>query len=108
MIVYGSVADKDVDSVMHLMPVGATYIFTQAQSKRAMAADKISQKFQDYCTENGRNVGQIYVKETVVEAVSLAREIAAGMLVETPEAKPVIYIGGSTYVVSEAMAMLKV
>ena len=40
IIVYGSVADKDVDSVMHLMPEGATYIFTQAQSKRALAAEK--------------------------------------------------------------------
>ena len=42
IIVYGSVADKDVDSVMHLMPGDATYIFTQAQSKRALAAIRAS------------------------------------------------------------------
>ena len=28
-------ADKDVDAVIHLMPSDATYVFTQAQSKRA-------------------------------------------------------------------------
>ena len=103
IIVYGSVADKDVDSVIHLMPEGATYIFTQAQSKRALAAEKVGQKYQEFCTVTGRNTGQVFVKDTVSFAVGLACEIAAGMLAENPEAKPVIYIGGSTYVVSEAV-----
>ena len=105
VIVYGSVADKDVDSVMHLMPEGAAYIFTQAQSKRALAAEKVSQKYHDFCAANGRDAGKVYVKENVASAVALAREIVSGMLAENPEAKPVIYIGGSTYVVSEAVVL---
>lgn len=105
VIVYGSVADKDVDSVIHLMPEGATYIFTQAQSKRALAAGKISQKYHDFCTENGRNHGLVFVKDTVESAVAMAREITSGILEENPAAKPVIYIGGSTYVVSEAVSL---
>ena len=105
IIVYGSVADKDVDSVIHLMPEGATYIFTQAQSKRALAAEEISRKYHDFCAENGRNPGQVYVKDTVRSAVAMAREVTSGILEENPAAKPVIYIGGSTYVVSEAVML---
>ena len=105
IIVYGSVADKDVDSVMHLMPEGATYIFTQAQSKRALAAEKLSQKYHDFCTATGRDAGQVFVKDSVESAVALAQEIASGLLAENTEAQPVIYIGGSTYVVSEAVIL---
>ena len=105
IIVYGSVADKDVDSVMHLMPEGATYIFTQAQSKRALAAEKVSQKYHDFCAANGRDAGQVFVKDTVESAVALAQETAAEMIAKNPEAQPVIYIGGSTYVVSEAVVL---
>ena len=42
-----------------------------------------------------------------VDAVALARDVAAGILVENPEATPLIYIGGSTYVVSEAVSYIK-
>ena len=105
IIVYGSVADKDVDSVMHLMPEDATYIFTQAQSKRALAAEKVSQKYHDFCAANGRDAGQVFVKDTVEAAVALAQEIASELIAENTEAQPVIYIGGSTYVVSEAVIL---
>ena len=105
IIVYGSVADKDVDSVMHLMPEGATYIFTQAQSKRALAAEKVSQKYQDFCAANGRDAGRLFVKDTVESAVALAQATASDVVAKNPEAQPVIYIGGSTYVVSEAVVL---
>ena len=105
IIVYGSVADKDVDSVLHLLPENATYIFTQAQSKRALAAEKIAQKFSDFCHQTGRVEKEIYVKSDVAGAVAFALETAARMVSEKPESRPVIYIGGSTYVVSEAVVM---
>ena len=105
IIVYGSVADKDVDSVMHLMPENATYIFTQAKSKRALAAEKVSQKYHDFCVADGRDAGQVFVKETVESAVALALELASGLIVKNSEIQPVIYIGGSTYVVSEAVVL---
>ena len=105
VIVYGSVADKDVDSVIHLLPEGATYIFTQAHSKRALAAEIISQKYHDFCIENDRSPDQVFVRETVESAVALARDIVSVILLENPEAKPLIYIGGSTYVVSEAVML---
>ena len=44
---------------------------------------------------------------TVVEAMKVAYEIAAGIVAADPDARPLIYVGGSTYVVSEAVAMLE-
>lgn len=103
ILVYGSVADKDVDSVLHLMPQNATYIFTQAQSKRALAAEKIYEKYTAFCRESGRKSDDIYVRDNVAEAVKLARELAQKCISADKEAKPFIYIGGSTYVVSESV-----
>lgn len=103
ILVYGSVADKDVDSVLHLMPQNATYIFTQAQSKRALAAEKIYEKYTAFCRESGRKSDDIYVRDNVAGAVKLARELAQKCISADKEAKPLIYIGGSTYVVSEAV-----
>ena len=103
IIVYGSVADKDVDSVLHLMPEDAIYVFTQAQNKRALAADKIYEKYLQYRPEA---VGKkVFVRNTVADAVALAREIAAKIIAEDQSAKPLVYIGGSTYVVSEAVTL---
>lgn len=96
IIVYGSVADKDVDAVLHLMPKNATYIFTQAQSKRALGADKIFEKF----LSAGRDMTKVHVVPQVCDAVAKAMEIASGLM-----GIPVIYVGGSTYVVSEAVAL---
>lgn len=101
IIVYGSVADKDVDSVLHIMPQDAIYIFTQAQSKRALPAEKIYEKF----AQTGHDMSSVYVVEDVSEAVRKAETIAAGISASHDSAKPLIYIGGSTYIVSEAVAM---
>ena len=98
IIVYGSVADKDVDSVLHLMPEDATYIFTQAQSKRALPADVIYEK---YVKARGES-GEIHVCPDVARAVELAVRIASAL-----SGHPMIYIGGSTYVVSEAIGYFK-
>lgn len=107
IIVYGSVADKDVDSVIHLMPQDAIYIFTQAQSKRALAAENIRDRYLTFCEENSRSIGRIHCAGTVVEAMNLAYQIAAGIVAADSDALPLIYVGGSTYVVSEAVAIWK-
>ena len=99
IMVYGSVADKDVDSVLHLMPENAVYVFTQANSKRALPAEKIREKYLAFCSETGRPAENIHVVPSVAEAVGLAHELAA------PDS--LIYVGGSTYVVSEAVATVK-
>ena len=98
IIVYGSVADKDVDSVMHLFPRNAVYIFTQADSHRALPAAKIEEKYMRYCSEAALDPCRHYCVPTVAGAVALSRELAKD------RSDVLIYIGGSTYVVSEACA----
>ena len=106
IIVYGSVADKDVDSVIHLMPEDAAYIFTQAHGKRALAGSVIRDKYLAFCKETGRRTDDVHVGSDVAEAVALSREMASRIMDADPYARPLIYIGGSTYVVSEAVALL--
>ena len=105
IIVYGSVADKDVDSVIHLMPENAIYVFTQAQGKRALPAEDIRCRYLAYCEENSRSIDRVHCAGTVVEAMKIAYEIADGIVAADPDARPLIYVGGSTYVVSEAVAI---
>ena len=104
IMVYGSVADKDVDAVLHLMPEEAVYVFTQAQGKRALPAEDIRTRYVDFCGQSGRRISDIYVAGTVVEAVEKALELALHIKGADSSAIPMIYIGGSTYVVSEAVA----
>ena len=101
IIVYGSVADKDVDAALRHLPEQAVCVFTQANSKRALAAEKIKEKYLAYCSETGRAAGDVYVTSAVTEALALSGKLAAG------EIAPFVYIGGSTYVVSEAVAYLR-
>ena len=107
IIVYGSVADKDVDAVLHLMPEDACYIFTQAQSKRALPADDVRERYFAYCAGCGRATEDVHVADNVTDAVSLACKIASEKVQADACAKPLIYIGGSTYVVSEAVEALE-
>jgi dihydrofolate synthase/folylpolyglutamate synthase len=102
IVVYGSVADKDVDAVLHLMPSDATYIFTQAQGKRALPAQEACDRYLAFCAESGR----IHVEPDVRSAVAKALAIARCAEEQDRELRPLIYIGGSTYVVSEAMEYL--
>lgn len=103
IMVYGSVADKDVDAVLHLMPEDAVYVFTQAQGKRALPAEEARDRYLSYCDETGRPTGDVHCCGTVIEAVRHACRLAALIKESDPDALPLIYIGGSTYVVSEAV-----
>jgi dihydrofolate synthase/folylpolyglutamate synthase len=107
-MVYGSVADKDVDAVLHLMPENATYVFTQAHGKRALAAENVRERYLAFCAEAGRKADDIHCCGTVVEAMELAFRLAASCAEADGNARPLVYVGGSTYVVSEAVAAVSV
>ena len=92
---------KDVDAVLHLLPENAVYVFTQADSRRALPAEKIREKYLSHCRESGRPSGDVHVAPSVAEALETAARLAA------QEKSPLIYIGGSTYVVSEAVSEFK-
>lgn len=108
IIVYGSVADKDVDAVLHLFPEDAFYVFTKAEGKRALPAEEIMLRYQSFCNESSRSADRAYVTGSVVEAVKKALELEKEFKDACPDSRPLIYIGGSTYVVSEAMEFLKI
>ncbi len=96
VIVYGSVADKDLDSVLPLMPPDAYYVFTQARSRRALpAADILARFIEAY------PAGKACAVADVAAAVTRAKEIASDPAMCSDN--PLVYIGGSTYVVSEAV-----
>ena len=84
IIVYGIMADKDLDSIIPLMPKEARYIFVAPDTPRARAAADIRRR----C---GRGV--------------TAPSVKAGMEMAMKEAddNTVIYIGGSTFVVAEVL-----
>ena len=103
IMLYGSVADKDVDAVLHLMPADAAYVFTQAHGKRALPAEEARDRYLSYCAETGRPTGDVHCCGTVIEAVRHACRLASLIKESDPDALPLIYIGGSTYVVSEAV-----
>ena len=114
IIVYGSVADKDVDAAVRLLPDNAICIFTKAQGKRAMPAETVLEKYQSVCAAEERECAETYCCETVSEAVGLACRLAgypsdlSESAQEVSASDVLIYVGGSTYVVSEAVALLKI
>lgn len=86
--VMGFVRDKDLAHILPLLPREAHYIFTQAHSERALTAEELTAKAAIYGLQ-GEAVADVR------SAVARARELAA------PE--DMIFIGGSTYVVGEAL-----
>lgn len=108
IVVYGSVADKDVDAALKLIPAEVKCIFTQAQGKRALPAAEIRDRYLAFCADDARVAScPVYCTPDVQDAVSLAYRMASAMKDEDPDSHPLIYIGGSTYVVSEAMACIE-
>lgn len=107
VIVYGSVADKNVDAVMEYMPVGAEYIFTNADSPRSLKAGEVQEKYLAHCEKAGIEPGQSSVVGNVASALETAVQRIKAIQNAEPSSRPLIYIGGSTYVVSEAVAAMK-
>jgi dihydrofolate synthase/folylpolyglutamate synthase len=87
-IVIGMVSDKDISTVLALLPKEAIYYFTQAAIPRALSASELMEK----ATLVGLK-GQVI--PTVIQAVELALK----------ESSPndFLFIGGSNFVVGEAL-----
>lgn len=86
--VFGTVNDKNLDSILSHLPKNASYYFCQANIPRAMDAKELQQKSAKY--ELKGNVFTI-----VKQALSKAKENA--------NASDLIFVGGSTFVVAEAL-----
>ncbi|NEM97945.1 bifunctional folylpolyglutamate synthase/dihydrofolate synthase [Pontibacter burrus] len=84
--VFGAVNDKDVTTILELLPKNYSYYFCQADIPRALPVAELSQK-----AEKVGLRGTSY--SSVADAVKAAKENAA------PD--EIIFIGGSTFVVAE-------
>ena len=89
-MVIGIMGDKDVDAVLSLMPSEAVYYFTQASVNRALPAQLLAEKGQAYGLQ-----GKCY--DSVKEAVQAAMDESIS--------DDMIYIGGSNFIVGEALPM---
>lgn len=99
VMVYGSVSDKDVDAVLGILPAKARIFFTAADNHRALPAPQLEQRAQAVFKKRGEQLN-CCVCEKVPSAVEAALHFCSTL------AKPLLYIGGSTYVVSEAVEFL--
>lgn len=90
-IVLGMVGDKDVDTVLDLLPDGARYYFTAPATSRALPAKELLSRWQAIHSE--QQSAQAY--ERVGEAIAAAQANATE--------EDAIFIGGSNYVVGEAL-----
>ena len=86
--VLGMVKDKDISKVLSLLPKEAYYYFTQPQLERAKPSIELAREAAAFGLE-----GESF--HTVSEAVSAAKKNAAK--------DDFIFIGGSTFVVAEAL-----
>lgn len=103
ILVYGSVNDKDVKAVLKLMPAAACHIFTQADNHRALPAEELEKTYVEVAG-GAEQAGDCRRCTKVSDAVALALEVAGQ---ESAGKRPLIYIGGSTYIVSEAVPLFK-
>ena len=87
-IVFGMVSDKDVRSVMKMLPQDAIYYFTKASTHRAIPETEI-QRIGEALGLRGTSY------PTVIEGVR------AALRESSPD--DFVFVGGSTYVVSEYM-----
>ena len=101
VIVYGIMSDKDFHSIAHLLPAEAHYVFTSAPGPRALPAEALAQKYVAYCAEKEIQCAQYQVEQDPSKAIKIALEIASDMN------EPLIYVGGSTYVVAEVIRWFK-
>ena len=91
-LVFGMVSDKDVGTVLSMMPKDAVYYFTQASVQRAMPAEELAQK--------ALSVSQFQF--TTYPDVPSAYQAAK----QNATAEDIIYIGGSTFIVADLLSYL--
>ena len=89
-IIVGMVNDKEIEPMLTIMPKDAVYYFTQASISRALPVKQLAEKAQYFHLQ-----GKSY--DTVREAVKEA--------IKASNPKDMIFIGGSTFVVADALPL---
>lgn len=87
-MVWGMVSDKDVSKILGMLPKNARYYFTQPSIPRALPVAQLAED-----ARNQHLIGETFA--TVSEAISTAKRQA--------QPEDLIFIGGSTFVVADAI-----
>lgn len=95
-IILGMVNDKDIDTVLALLPTEAVYYFTQPATSRALPAEELCRRWHALHPIANRQY-PIAAFPTVREALTAAQRAAS--------VDDIIFIGGSNYVVGEALSV---
>ena len=123
-IILGMVNDKDIDTVLGLLPTEAVYYFTQPATSRALPAEELLRRWQVICAsrlsgnpENARGVlgcssplassplaSSPLASHLSPNCYSTVREALAAAQ-EAATADDIIFIGGSNYVVGEVLRL---
>lgn len=89
--IFGVVKDKDITSILNLLPKEAIYYFTKAQIPRSLPENELQRKALSFQLN-----GAVY--SSLPEAITKAKE--------TAQKDDLIFIGGSNFVVGEALEFL--
>ena len=92
-VVYGVMADKDLDAIIPLMPREARWFFATPDTPRALPSSEILLRFQ---AAGGSGLAFDSVPQAVEAAMEQAQEAGGN---------PLVFIGGSTFVVADALPL---
>ena len=99
-LILGFVNDKDVDVMLRMLPLNATYYFTQAQTSRAIPATELAESFSEAVIQrSGHTASAVFQTQSVASAIAEA--------IKNTTESDIIFIGGSNYVVGEALRYLE-
>ena len=90
-IVFGMVDDKDINSVMYLLPKNAIYYWTQAESKRAIKAERVA---------------EIAIKHDLRGEIIDNVEVAYTKALQDSNKDDFVFVGGSSYIVADLLTFL--
>lgn len=93
-IVYGVMADKDLDGIAPMMPAGAEYFLVAPANSRSLPVEALKVRLSKL-----RPDLHTCAAPSVADGVRMAEKMAAGV------PGSLVYIGGSTFVVSEAVEL---
>lgn len=90
-IVFGMIDDKDINSVMYLLPKNAIYYWTQAESKRAIIAERVA---------------EIAIKHDLRGEIFDNVEVAYTKALQDSNKDDFVFVGGSSYIVADLLTFL--
>lgn len=90
-IVFGMVDDKDINSVMYILPKNAIYYWTQAESKRAIKAERVA---------------EIAIKHDLRGEIFDNVEVAYTKALQDSNKDDFVFVGGSSYIVADLLTFL--